>query len=29
MTDIFTGWTVNRSVPNKAAIYVIEAIDYA
>jgi len=29
MTDIFTGWTVNRSVPNKAAINVAEAIDYA
>jgi hypothetical protein len=29
MTDIATGWTVNRSVPNKAAIHVIEAITYA
>src|SRR5665213_3350048 len=29
MTDIATGWTINRSVPNKAAIGVTEAIDYA
>ncbi len=29
MTDIATGWTINRSVPNKAAIHVIEAISYA
>lgn len=29
MTDIATGWTVNRSVKNKAAIWVVEAIDYA
>ncbi len=29
MTDVCTGWTVNRSVPNKAAIYVTEAIDHA
>src|SRR5580658_1832968 len=29
MTDIATGWTVNRSVPNKAAIYVTEAIEHA
>jgi transposase InsO family protein len=29
MTDIATGWTVNRSVPNKAAINVAEAIDHA
>jgi hypothetical protein len=29
MTDISTGWTVNRSVRNKAAIFVVEAIDYA
>jgi len=29
MTDISTGWTVNRSVKNKAAIFVTEAIDYA
>jgi len=29
MTDVATGWTVNRSVPNKAAIHVVEAIKYA
>jgi hypothetical protein len=29
MTDISTGWTVNRSVKNKAARWVIEAIDHA
>jgi hypothetical protein len=29
MTDVATGWTVNRSVPNKAAIYVAEAIEHA
>jgi len=29
MTDIKTAWTVNRSVPNKAAIFVTEAIDHA
>ncbi len=29
MTDIATGWTVNRSVPNKAAIRVAEAIEHA
>ena len=29
MTDIATGWTVNRSVKNKAAIVVAEAIEYA
>ena len=29
MTDIATGWTVNRSVPNKARVWVIEAIDVA
>jgi hypothetical protein len=29
MTDIATGWTVNRSVPNKAAIGVTEAIEHA
>jgi len=29
MTDIATGWTVNRSVANKAAIHVVEAITYA
>jgi len=28
VTDIATGWTVNRSVKNKAAIWVCEAIDY-
>lgn len=29
MTDIATGWTINRSVPNKARVWVIEAIDHA
>jgi hypothetical protein len=29
MTDIATGWTINRSVQNKAAIWVVEAIEYA
>lgn len=29
MTDIATGWTVNRSVRNKAAVWVLEAIDFA
>src|SRR5665213_1741657 len=29
MTDVTTGWTVNRSVPNKAAAFVTEAIDHA
>src|SRR5580658_7196845 len=29
VTDIATGWTVNRSVKNKAAIWVLEAIDHA
>lgn len=29
VTDVATGWTVKRSVPNKAAIFVTEAIDYA
>ena len=29
MTDIATGWTVNRSVKNKAAIWVVEAIEEA
>ena len=29
MTDIATGWTINRSVKNKAAIWVFEAIDHA
>lgn len=27
MTDVATGWTVNRSVPNRARRWVIEAID--
>jgi Integrase core domain len=29
VTDIATGWTVNRSVKNKAAIWVFEAIEHA
>ncbi len=29
MTDVATGWTVNRSVANKAAIHVVAAIDHA
>lgn len=29
MTDVATGWTVNRSVPNRAHRWVIEAIDHA
>ena len=29
MTDVATGWTVNRSVPNRARRWVIEAIDHA
>jgi hypothetical protein len=29
VTDVATGWTVNRSVPNKAAIHVLEAIKHA
>ncbi len=29
MTDVATGWTVNRSVKNKAAIWVAEAIEHA
>ncbi len=29
MTDVATGWTVNRSVKNKAAIFVTEAIEHA
>jgi len=29
MTDIATGWTINRSIPNKAAVWVTEAIDHA
>lgn len=28
-TDIATGWTVNRSVMDKAAVWVLEAIDFA
>jgi len=28
VTDVATGWTVNRSVPNKAAIGVVTAIEY-
>jgi hypothetical protein len=28
VTDVATGWTVNRSVPNKAAIGVVTAIDH-
>lgn len=29
ITDVATGWTVNRSVPNKAAIHVLDAIRHA
>lgn len=29
ITDVATGWTVNRSIPNKAAIHVIAAIKHA
>ncbi len=29
MTDVATGWTVNRSVPNKAAVHVAGAIEFA
>jgi hypothetical protein len=29
MTDVATGWTVNRSVPNKAARHVLGAIEHA
>lgn len=29
MTDVATGWTVNRSVRNKAAVHVLEAIGHA
>ena len=29
MTDVATGWTVNRSVRNKAAVHVIAAIEHA
>lgn len=28
MTDIATGFTLNRSVPNKASVHVVAAIDY-
>jgi hypothetical protein len=28
VTDIATGWTINRSVKNKAAIWVFEALNY-
>jgi hypothetical protein len=28
VTDVFTGWTINRSVKNKAAIWVFEAIEH-
>ncbi len=28
VTDVATGWTLNRSIPNKAAIHVVEAIKY-
>ncbi len=28
VTDVATGWTVNRSVPNKAAIWVAEAMEH-
>ena len=29
ITDVATGWTVNCSVPNKAAIHVVAAIEHA
>jgi hypothetical protein len=29
MTDVATGWTVNRTVPNKAALHVVAAIEHA
>jgi hypothetical protein len=29
VTDVATGWTVNRSVPNKAAVHVLAAIEHA
>jgi transposase InsO family protein len=29
VTDVATGWTVNRSVKNKAAVWVLAAIDHA
>ena len=28
VTDVLTGWTINRSVKNKAMVWVVEAIDY-
>lgn len=28
VTDVATGWTLNRSIPNKAAIHVVEAIKH-
>jgi hypothetical protein len=28
VTDVFTGWTINRSVKNKAAVWVFEALEY-
>ena len=28
VTDVLTGWTINRSVKNKAAIWVLEALEY-
>ena len=28
VTDVATGWTINRSIPNKAAIHVVEAIKH-
>jgi hypothetical protein len=29
MTDIYSGFTVNRSVKNKAAVHVTGAVDHA
>jgi len=29
MVDVATGWTINRSVPNKAAVHVADAIEWA
>lgn len=29
MVDVATGWTINRSVPNKAAMHVTDAIEWA
>lgn len=28
VTDVCTGWTINRSVKNKAAIWIVEALDH-